>query len=41
MMSVWGEDYIIVYLRNAGILHDIPFCPEKRLYKNFQQDQDF
>jgi hypothetical protein len=41
MMSVWGEGHIIVYLSNAGILHDIPFCPEGRLNKKIQQDQDF
>jgi hypothetical protein len=29
MVSVWREDYIIVYLCNAGILHEIPFYPER------------
>ncbi len=27
MVSVWGEDYIIVYLFTAGILNNIPSLP--------------
>jgi hypothetical protein len=29
MVSVWEEDYIIVYLFTAGILKDMPFYPER------------
>jgi hypothetical protein len=29
IVSVWGEDYIIVYLFTAGILKDMPFYPER------------
>jgi hypothetical protein len=29
MVSVWGEDDIIVYLCNAGILYDILFPPQR------------
>jgi hypothetical protein len=37
MVSVWREDYIIVYLCNAGILHEIPFSPEIRFNKIFDR----
>jgi hypothetical protein len=29
MVSVWGEDYIIVYLSTAGILKDKTLDPER------------
>jgi hypothetical protein len=29
IVSVWGEDYIIVYLFTAGILKDTPLDPER------------
>jgi hypothetical protein len=29
MVSVWGEDYIIVYLSSAGMLRDNPLDPER------------
>jgi len=41
MVSVWGEDYIIVYLCNAGILNDIPVTPERRFYKLFSKFRIF
>jgi hypothetical protein len=37
MVSVWREDYIIVYLCNGGILIDIPFLPLRSFYKIFSR----